>query len=179
MMDTNATDERGAGDLGWRLRIEAEAARTLMLNVKDVIGDDEGAIADAIEGETSLREAIADVLERIADLETHEEAIAMRLNALKERKSRFSAQAGRMRTALAVAMATAGLRKLELPEATVSLRAAPPSVVMTEEADIPSTFWKPQPPKLDKTALLMALKSGPVPGASLSNGGETISIRTA
>lgn len=172
-------DFHSGGSVVGKLKIEADAARTLLLNVKDVIGDDEDAIADAIEGETNLREAIADVLERILELEAHEEAISLRVKALIERRSRFSMQAERMRTALSVAMATAGIKKLELPDATVSLRAVPQSVVANEEADIPSEFWKAQPPKLDKAALLKALKSGPVKGASLSNGGETISIRTA
>ncbi|MGE0857439.1 MAG: siphovirus Gp157 family protein [Hyphomicrobiaceae bacterium] len=43
---------------------------------------------------------------------------------------------------------------------------------------IPSEFWKPQPPRLDKKVVLDALKAGAVvPGAELSNGGETLSMR--
>ena len=39
-------------------------------------------------------------------------------------------------------------------------------------------FWVRQDPKLDKRALLAALRDGPVAGAALSNGGSTVSIRS-
>ena len=46
------------------------------------------------------------------------------------------------------------------------------------EALIPAKFWKPQDPKLDRAAVAEALKAGEtVPGASLSNGGLSLSIR--
>lgn len=167
----------GGGDLASGLTIEAEAARVLVLNVRDVIGDDEGAISDAIEGETNFFEAVSRVYDRIAETEMLAEAIAERRKALGERQERLSSTGDRLRTALAVAMATAGVRKLELAEATLSLRNVAPSALPTCEADIPSQFWKPQPPKLDKAALLKALKEGPVSGATLSNGGETLSVR--
>jgi Siphovirus Gp157 len=50
--------------------------------------------------------------------------------------------------------------------------------LILDEAILPAKFWKAQDPKLDKKAVLDALKAKEdVPGASLSNGGETISIR--
>jgi len=163
--------------VGRRLSIEAEAARTLLLNIRDVIGDDEDAIADAVEGETNFMEAVGGAYDRLAEIEMLDKAIADRRKALGERQERLSSTGERLRTAISVAMATAGIRKVELPEATLSIRANPPRAIPTCEADIPSQFWTPQPPKLDRAALLRALKEGPVPGASLSNGGETLSIR--
>lgn len=161
-----------------KLNAQAEAARTLLLNIRDVIGDDEEAAADAIEGETDLHEAIAGAVLRISDLEAHEDAIASIIKTLGERKSRFASQADRIRTAICVAMGVAGIKKLELAQATISRRAVPPSAVFTNEADVPSRFWKPQDPKLDRKAVLDALKAKEVvPGATLSNGSETISIK--
>jgi len=152
-----------------KLSSEAEAARSLLLNIRDVIGEDDEDIADAIEGETNFFEAVAAAYARLAEIEMMTAALADRRKALGEGE--------RIRTALCVAMGTAGVRKIELPEATLSLRAIAASAVVACEADIPSQFWRPQPPKLDKAALLKALKDGSVPGASLSNGGETISVR--
>jgi hypothetical protein len=53
-----------------------------------------------------------------------------------------------------------------------------PKAIILNEADIPSKFWKAQDPKLDRKAVLDALKAKEaVAGAELSNGGETIQIR--
>jgi hypothetical protein len=160
------------------LEIEAEAARGLMLNIRAVIGDDEEAVHDAIEGETNLIETIGSAVDRVAELEAHADALKARIDDLKARKERLSNQAEHIRTALVVAMGVADLKKLELPQATISRRPTPVTVSLINEADIPSRFWKPADPKLDKKAVLEALKAKEVvPGATLSNGCETVSIR--
>ena len=75
-------------------------------------------------------------------------------------------------------MSMAELKKLELPQATISRKPTPAKALILDEAAIPARFWKPSDPKLDKKAVLDALKAGEaVPGTSLSNGGETIAIR--
>ncbi len=159
------------------LQIEAEAARSLLANIRDVIGDDEEMAHDAVEGETGLIEAITSAVARIGELEAFESAIAEQVKALSARKARFGDQAERIRTAVMVAMGMADLKNLELASVTLSRKTVPPKVVITDEAAIPSRFWKPSDPTLDKKALLAALKAKePVAGAELSNGAETISI---
>lgn len=161
------------------LRLEGEAARVLLLNLRDILADDAEATADAVEGETNLMEAIDAALGRIAELETHAKAIKDHVEALRARSVRFEHQSDLIRAALVSAVSMAGLRKIERPTATISLRAIAPSLRITQEADIPSDYWVSQAPKLDKRAVVDALKTGiVVPGAELSNGGETISIRT-
>lgn len=157
---------------------EREAAKALLANIRDVLGDDTDAIRDAIEGETELLEEIGKAVCRVGELAALEAALEARLEQIKARKDRLSDQAERIRTAVCVAMSDAGLRKLELPEATISLKASPPKVLITSEADIPARFWKDQAPKLDRKAISDALKSKEdVPGALLSNQPETIAIR--
>ena len=160
------------------LHIQGEAAKALLLNIRDVIGEDEEMIATAVEGETGLIEAISSAVDRISEINSHREALEGRIKAMSERRDRFEDQASRIKAAIHVAMGQAELPKLELPQATISLRAVPPKLEVTDEAAIPSKFWKAQDPKLDKKAVLDALKSKEdVPGAVLSNGGQTISIR--
>lgn len=160
------------------LQIQGEAAKVLLANIRDVVGDDDEMIATAVEGETSLLEAISGGVDRIEELKAHREAIETRIKDLQVRRDRFEDQEARIKAAIHVAMGQAEQRKIELPQATISLRAVPPKAEITDEAAIPSKFWKPQDPKLDKKAVLDALKAKEdVPGASLSNGGETISIR--
>lgn len=160
------------------VQIQGEAARSLLANIRDVIGDDDELIATAIEGETSLLETISDAVDRIEELKAHREAIETRIKDLSDRRDRFEDQEGRIKAAVHVAMGQAEMSKIELPQATISLRAVAPKAEITDEALVPSKFWKAQDPKLDKKAVLDALKANEaVPGAVLSNGSQTISIR--
>lgn len=165
--------------LSQQLLIQGEAVKTLLANIRDVIGDDDEMALTAVEGETGLIEAITQAVHRLHELDAHAEAIGIQMKSLGERKSRFEAQHGRIKAAVAVAMGQAELRKLELPFATLSIRAVPPKAEITDEPLIPAKFWKPQDPKLDRKALLDALKAKEdVPGAMLSNGGETLAIKS-
>lgn len=166
-------------DVTRRLALEGDAARSLLANIRDVIADDEDMVLTAVEGETSLIETITQAVARLAELDGHTEALNIQIKALTERKSRFEAQHDRIKAAIAVAMQQAELRKLELPAATLTIKAVPPKADITDEALIPSKFWKPQDPKLDRKAVLDALKAKEdVPGARLTNGGETLSLRS-
>ena len=160
---------------------EAEAARTLILNLKDVIADDEGMALDMIEAETGLLEAIDGALQRISDVGSLCEAIDEQMKRLKARKSRLEAQDERIRASLCMALGAAGLKKAERPLATLSLRSVPPKVIITNEADLPSQFLVEKTTITpDKKAIADALKDGAkVAGAELSNGGEAVSVRFA
>jgi hypothetical protein len=77
-----------------------------------------------------------------------------------------------------MAMSMAELAKLELPQATLSRKRTPPKAIVTSEVDLPARFYVEQNPKLDKKAVLDALKAGEkIPGAELSNGGESLQLR--
>lgn len=167
-------------DVGRSLHIQGEAARCLLANIRDVIGDDDDMIATAVEGETGLVEAISDAVDRISELKAHQTALEGQIKSLTERRSRFEDQEARIKAAVHVAMGQAEMRKLELPQATLSVRAVASKAEITDEAAIPAKFWKPQDPRLDKKAVLDALKSKEdVPGAILSNGGETLAIKVS
>lgn len=141
--------------------------------------DDPQLILDMIEGETDLAEACVVVFEETLEDETLLAGVEATIKTLQERKSRIERSIENRRNIILMAMDKAGLQTIKAPLATLSVRETPPKVQVTEEAQIPSRFWKPADPKLDKTALAAALKDGEtVPGASLSNGGVTLSIRT-
>ncbi len=165
-------------DIVRELTREAEATRILLLNLRDVLVGDDEATEDAIEGETSFKEAAAGAVARLADIEALCEAIKTQRDNLTARAQRLSAQSESIKAALVSALAQADLTKLELPQATVSRRPVPPKSVITSEADLPAQFWKRSDPTIDRAAVLAALKRGePVPGAELSNGGETLQLR--
>jgi hypothetical protein len=77
------------------------------------------------------------------------------------------------------AMSQVGLRKLEQPDFTASVRAGLPTLVVVNEGDIPPDYWVPQPPKLNRQALLAGMKRGDeVPGVQLGNAKPILSVRT-
>ena len=165
-------------DIRRSLQIETEAARGLLDTFETALGDDAEAILGTIEGETNLVEAITKAVDRLDELKKHEEALASLVASYNARRDRFAKQADDLRTAIGLALDAAGLKRLELPQATLSLRATPPSVIINDEAAIPSKFWKQPEPTLSKSAVKEALKAGEtVPGATLSNGGTSLHIR--
>ena len=51
-------------------------------------------------------------------------------------------------------MCEVGLKRLEQPDFTASARAGVPSLIIMSEGLVPETYWVPQPPKLDRQAML-------------------------
>ena len=168
------SDRKAAGHELYR---QIEAARVLVANFRDVLGDDAQATADMVEGETDLPAAIERALNRIGEIEILETGLEAKLADMKARCDRLKQQREMLRTSLTVALEVAQLKKLETPLATISLKTVPPKCEIIDEAAIPAKYWKPQEPKLDKKAVLDALKAKEeVPGALLSNGGTSIQV---
>lgn len=161
------------------LRQQVEAARALVAELYPILENDDELRRDTIEGETDLLDALRHAVARIVEIDALRTGIQATIKVLKDRLGRYDGQEECLRTAMLSAMEIGGLRRLETALGTISVKTVPPSVVVTEEADIPPEFWKRGDPKLDKRALLEALKDGtPIPGATLSNGGATIQLRT-
>jgi len=140
---------------------------------------DEETLHDTLEGLSTLPEMLAAVIRSYLDDLSLAAALGMRLGDMQERLGRFEARAEKKRALVTQVMERADLRKLQEPDFTVSLRAVPPGLVVSNEAEIPGDYWKVQPAKLDKRGLLAALQLGQaVPGANLGNGGTTISVRS-
>lgn len=159
---------------------EAQAARELIAKLKDIIGDDEDFAMDVIEGETSLVEVVNAMLAQIGEAKTHIAGITTYAEGIAARKARLKAKVERCRNALAVAMQTVGIKgPIRCPLGTVGLNDTAPKAVIADQKLIPEEFWRHPEPELDLKAIAAALKEGrTVPGATLSNGGVTISIRT-
>lgn len=163
------------------LHQQTEAAKTLLDHLRDLIGGDEDVAADIVEGQTDLHETMQKAVFLVTQDETHMEAIDEHIKKLKDRKERLAQRAKMTRVAIAVAMQVAAKKSFPTPIGTVSRKATPVSVEITNEAEIPSRFWVTGDPKLSKKDLLSALKDlkegETIPGAKLSEPGETISIR--
>jgi len=101
------------------------------------------------------------------------------LTNLHERLKRIQHRAFTKRELALGAIEQAGLKRLELPDFTVSRRQLPPQIVVQDESLIPPDYWEPQPARLQRRKLLADLRGGGrVPGATLDNGGITIAVKT-
>ena len=140
---------------------------------------DEETLADTLEGITDLHEMIAVVIRSALVDEALQTGLRLRLDEMKQRLSRLELRASKKREVALEAMSDVGLSKLEQPDFTASARAGSPALVAVAEDTIPEAYWLPQPPKLDRQALLGELKRGAgVPGAQLSNPKPVLTVRT-
>ena len=102
-----------------------------------------------------------------------------RLEEMRSRLERFEQRSLKKRQLAPDAMCEVGLKKLEQPDFTASARAGIPSLLLISETEVPTEYWVPQPPKLDRQALLADLKRGEeITGAQLGNPKPTLGVRT-
>ena len=189
------------------IRRETEAAKLLIAGLRETIGEEDMALlADTLEGETNLFEAIDTALAEIDETEALVSGLKEKENQFFSRRRAMEERLKRFRALIEQAMAVAEQMKLRRPTATLTLRTLPPDVVVLQESDIPSEFFVPQPPpppKLDKAALRNALRARQaqieavanladpearkqalapfpaIPGATLNNGSLSLQIRRA
>ena len=140
---------------------------------------DEETLTDTLEGITDLHEMIAAVIRSALVDEALSAGLRRRLDEMKERLTRLEERGAKKRQLALGAMDEVGLGKLQQPDFTASTRPGSPSLVVTAEDDIPSPYWTPQPPKMDRQALLGALQRGAeIPGVQLNNPKPVLVVRT-
>jgi hypothetical protein len=167
----------GIYDAERQLAKEIAAAQALRASLA-LMTDDADAIRDTIEGETSLHELIGTVMAAITEDEIQAAGLTAMLEKFVARKVATEERIARRRAAIEQAMTIGEIKTLALPDATLSLKNVPPGLEITDEAQIPSEFWKPVDPKLDKAAIKAALKDGrAIPGATLGNGSISLQVR--
>ena len=140
---------------------------------------DEETLSDTLEGMTSLHEKLAVVIRSQQHDSDISKALKERIGEMRGRLKRFENRIEKKRELVTYVMECADIRKLNEPDFSASLRIVPPSLRVIDENVVPDNFWNPQPPKLDRQALLAHLKANQsIPGVSLNNGAQTVSIRT-
>ena len=140
---------------------------------------DEESLADTLEGLSNLPDMLAEVCRSMLDDQAMVSALRGRIGDMQERCGRIEARARKKRDLVCSVMERADLKKVTEPDLTLSLRPARPPLAVVDEAAVPEAFWKPQPPKLDRQALIAALSTGrEVPGAILGNAPMSVSVRT-
>jgi hypothetical protein len=168
-------------DASHALHRQAEAAKRLLASLKESgDADDQEIVETAIEGETSLLEAIDEALAQIDECEVLITGLKAKEEAYADRRKVSEQRAERLRASIEQALIVTEQEKVTLPTATIFLSKRKPNIVIDNEADIPAAYWTiPKvEPKLDKKALKEALEAKEeIPGAHLDSGSVSISIR--
>lgn len=160
------------------LAVQTRAAQVLKSALAEY-ADDHDLIADMIEAETSLHEAIAAVMAGIDEDEMMIVGLEVMANKLGARCKRYQDRIDRRRTAIERGMMAGELTKLELPQATLSIRSVPPKLDVVNETEIPAKYFE-NVPKLKRTELWADVKAGQdIPGVRMTNGSTTLAIRRA
>lgn len=165
----------------WRMgmKLDLKVVRdqiTNLLAVNPELEEDDILRADMIEGETEAFEFLRQLVHTIGDAEAKRDGLKKYIDLLDQREGRLGRRIMVLRNFAKLVMESTNLRKVELAEATLSIRNGPPRVVITNEHEIPDEFWriKREP---DKTKIKTTIQSGNhVNGAALSNGEPSLSI---
>ena len=161
------------------LRSEITNHLILAKQLKDSYGEiDEETLKDTLEGISDLPEAIAAVIRSSLDDEAYIFGLKGRLDDLQSRLARLRERYEKKRDLARWAMAEADLEKVLCEDLSISLRKGGDKLEIIDEARVPEAFFLPQPSKLDRKALILALKKGEmVNGALLVIADPTISVR--
>jgi hypothetical protein len=161
-----------------RLELETRAAQRLRETLLAEHADDPELIADMVEAETGLLEAIEVAALRLHAIEGDIEGGEISAAKLAARQKRRKTTRDNLRAAIQAAMEVAEKTKIITSVATLSVRAGAPKVVIVEQSLIPPIYWTRPDPVLDMRALAEAVKDGEaIPGAILSNAAPALSVR--
>lgn len=163
----------------WSIEAQAMAAKAVLEQL-GADSDDHELLADMIEGETDFMDALDRLLMVIADYDAQAAGAKDMASVFDARAKAAEKQSAHFRAIVEMALMQAGLTgNCKRPGGTVWIAQNADTVEIKDEAEIPSQFWTPQKPKLDKAGLKAALKDTPegIPGAVLKPGTQTLRIR--
>src|SRR3990167_6910226 len=120
--------------------VEKEIAVLLAANPE--LAEDEALRLDMIEGETEAFRVLSKLVRQIGETESTIAGLDNYINQLEARKERFEHRKHVFRALIFRLMSIADIRKAQLPEATLSIKASARKVIITDETQIPEPFWR-------------------------------------
>ena len=140
---------------------------------------DEQTLTDTVEGLTDLHEILAAIVRAALADEALAAGLKGRITEMQERLERLQDRATKRRQVVKDTMVELDLKKLTAPDFSASIRPGMPALLVIDEAAVPSIYWEPREPRLDRQGLLAELKQGAeITGVTLSNPEPVLSVRT-
>ena len=139
---------------------------------------DDETLLDTLEGISDLPELIQGLIRSSLEDEVLISALKQRVEDMQARLSRLKDRFERKRELASWAMTNAEILKMQTADFTLSLRQGPPRLDVIDQEKVPAEYLVPQPPRLDRSGLIGALKRGDViPGAVLIEGQMHVAVR--
>ena len=140
---------------------------------------DEQTLADTVEGLTDLHEIVQAVIRSALADEALARGLKCRISDMQGRLDRLEDRASKRRQIAKDVMVELDLKKLNAPDFTASIREGIPSLMVIDEEAVPSIYWQPSEPRLNRQELAYELKQGAeIAGVALSDPEPVLSVRT-
>lgn len=140
---------------------------------------DEQTLADTVEGLTDLHEIVQAIIRSALADEVLIAALKCRISDMQGRLDRLQDRASKRRQIAKDVMVELDLKKLNAPDFTASIREGIPSLMVIDEEAVPSIYWQPSEPRLNRQELAYELKQGAeIAGVTLSDPEPVLSVRT-
>jgi hypothetical protein len=139
---------------------------------------DEQTLADTVEGLTDLHEILVAIIRAALCDEALATGLKGRIAEMESRLGSLQDRAVKRRQIAKDVMVELDLKKLTAPDFTASIRPGMPALMVIDEAAVPSIYWEPRPPRLNRQELATDLKQGAeIAGVTLSNPEPVLSVR--
>jgi hypothetical protein len=140
---------------------------------------DEQTLADTVDGLTDLHEILTAIIRAALGDEALAAGLKSRIGEMQSRLDRLQDRATKRRQIAKDVMVELDLKKLTAPDFTASVRPGTPALMVIDEAAVPSIYWEPRDPRLNRQGLVADLKQGAeITGVALSNPEPVLSVRT-
>jgi hypothetical protein len=140
---------------------------------------DEQTLADTVEGLTDVHDIVAAIVRAALADEALATGLKTRIADMQDRLARLQDCAVRRRQIARDVMVELDIKKITAPDFTASVRPGMPALLVLDEAAVPSIYWQPVPPRLNRLGLLNELKEGAdIKGVALSDPEAVLSVRT-
>jgi hypothetical protein len=140
---------------------------------------DQQTLADTLEGLTDLHEILTAIIRAALTDQALATGLEGRIGEMQTRRDRLQDRATKRRQIAKDVMVELDLKKLAAPDFTASIRPGTPALMVIDEAAVPSIYWEPREPRLNRQELANDLKQGAeIAGVALSNPEPVLSVRT-
>jgi Siphovirus Gp157. len=132
-----------------------------------------------LRGLTDLHEIVQAVIRAALSDEALILGLKCRISDMQGRLDRLQDRASKRRQIAKDVMVELDLKKLNAPDFTASIRDGIPSLMVINEDAVPSIYWQPSVPRLNRQELAYELKQGAeIAGVALSDPEPVLSVRT-
>lgn len=141
------------------------------------LAEDEELWLLSLTSETDIDLLLTKIVDRLDDVAALCGGLAGKIAEFEARQERYEQQQRKLRDVALAVMQAAGIKKMELPSATLSVRAGSTKVVINDEASVPDILCKiTRTP--DKVKIRDMLRDGAaVNWAHLETGEQTLAVR--